>query len=115
MNSLGIKLTRKVANKNGETGTDSTHFTAVVAFVSTKKMIQVSKFENSEKLAEKVSNDNEKDWSHLKLPADIFAKATLPYDEMAKELANDTLNAAKLAFTNYKQDNQEYKFSMNAP
>lgn len=78
-------------------------------------MIQANKFENSEKLAEKVNNDNEKGWSYLKSPAGIFTEATLPYDEIAKKLANDTLNAVKLTFTNYKQDNQEYKFSMSAP
>lgn len=78
-------------------------------------MIQANKFENSEKLADKVNNDNEKGWSYLKSPAGIFTEATLPYDEIAEKLANDTLNAVKLTFTNYKQDNQEYKFSMSAP
>ena len=115
VDSLGVKLTKKVTDKNGEAGTDSTYLATAVAFASTKEVIQANKFENSEKLAEKVNNDNEKGWSYLKSPAGIFTEATLPYDEIAKKLANDTLNAVKLTFTNYKQDNQEYKFSMSAP
>lgn len=115
VDSLGVKLTKKVTDENGEAGTDSTYLATAVAFASTKEVIQANKFENSEKLAEKVNNDNEKGWSYLKSPAGIFTEATLPYDEIAKKLANDTLNAVKLTFTNYKQDNQEYKFSMSAP
>lgn len=114
VDSLGVKLTKKVTDKDGEAGSDSLYYATAVAFASTKEVIQANKFENSEKLEEKVNSDSEKGWSYLKSPAGIFTEATLPYDEIAEKLTNDTLNAVKLTFTNYNQDKQ-YKFSMSAP
>lgn len=63
-----------------------------------------------------MTSDSEKGWSYLKSPAGIFTEATLPYDKIHEELTNDTLNAVKLTFTNYNQENNnKYKFSMSAP
>ena len=56
----------------------------------------------------------EEDWTYIKSPAGIFTEATLPYDEIYEQLTNDTLNAVKLTFTNYKQTSS-YEFSMSAP
>ena len=56
----------------------------------------------------------EPQWTYIKSPAGIFTEAILPYDEIYKALSNDTLNAARLTFTNYNEKNN-YKFSMDAP
>lgn len=39
----------------------------------------------------------------------------MPYDAIYNELTNDTLNAVKLTFTNYNQDDSQNKFSVGAP
>ena len=57
---------------------------------------------------------SEKDWTYLKSPAGIFTQATLPYDEIYTQLANDTLNGASLSFTAYRQENK-HDFSMDMP
>ncbi len=114
VDSLGLKLTKKATDENGKAGSDSLYYATAVAFASTKEVIQANRFENSKKLEEKVNSDSEKGWSYLKSPAGIFTEATLPYATIAEELANDTLNAVKLTFTNYNQD-KTYKFSMSAP
>ena len=56
----------------------------------------------------------EKGWTYLKSPAGIFTEATIPYDKIAEEHPNDTLNAVKITFTNYAQDNKN-NFDMEAP
>lgn len=113
VDSLGVKLSKRVTDKNGKAGTDSIYSATAVAFASTKEVIQANKFENSEELANRVKEEG---WSYLKSPAGIFTEATMPYDQIAEELANDTLNAVKLTFTNYNQENdKKYEFSMSAP
>ena len=92
-------------------GTDSLYNTTQVLFASTKEVIQANRFENSEKLEDKVGDES---CTYIKSPAGIFTEATLPYDEIYEQLANDTLNAVKLTFTNYKQTST-YEFSMSAP
>lgn len=114
VDSVGLKLTKKITDKDGVAGSDSTYLATAVAFATTKEVIQANKFENSDMLTEKVESDSEKGWSYLKSPAGIFTEATLPYDEIAEQLSNDTLNAVKLTFTNYNQDKQS-KFSMGVP
>ena len=111
VDSLGVKLTKKVNDANGSIGDDSTYIGRQTIFASTKEVIQANHFENSDKLKEKAA---EKEWTYIKSPAGIFTEATLPYDEIYKELANDTLNAVKLTFTNYNEKSN-YKFSMNVP
>ena len=111
VDSLGVKLTKKVDDENGSIGEDSTYIGRQTLFASTKEVIQANHFENSDRLIEKA---NEKGWTYIKSPAGIFTEATLPYDEIYQELTNDTLNAVKLTFTNYNEKN-DYKFSMDAP
>ena len=91
--STGVKLKK-------QDGTDSTYYSTNTLFASTKEVTQVNHFLNSEKLSERI---NEKGWTYLKSPAGIFTQATLPYDEIYAQLANDTLNGARLTFTNYRQ------------
>lgn len=93
-------------------GTDSLYNTTQILFASTKEIIQANHFENSNLLKEKV--DNEKEWTYIKSPAGIFTQITMPYDEIYEQLSSDTLNAVRLTFTNYKQEDK-YKFSMSAP
>lgn len=111
VDSLGVKLTKKVNDASGSIGDDSTYIGRQTIFASTKEVIQANHFENSDKLKEKAA---EKGWTYIKSPAGIFTEATLPYDEIYEELANDTLNAVKLTFTNYNEKNN-YKFSMDVP
>lgn len=108
----GLKLLKKATDKNGEVGEDSTYLATATVFASTKEVIQANKFENrSQDVADRLA---EKSHTYLKSPEGIFTEATLPYDEIYGELANDTLNAARLTFTNYSQDSKN-RFSMSAP
>ena len=100
--STGVKLKKK-------DGTDSTYYSMQSIFSSTKEVAQVNHFTNREQLAAKAA---EKGWTYLKSPAGIFTQATLPYDEIYSQLANDTLNAARLTFTNYRQDDT-HDFAMS--
>lgn len=102
--TTGVKLQKK-------DGTDSTYYSMQTVFSSTKEVTQLNSFSNSSKLKEKAE---ETDWTYLKSPAGIFTEATLPYDEIYEQLANDTLNGARLTFTNYRQESK-YDFSMNVP
>lgn len=111
VDSLGVALKKKVTDENGQIGEDSIYYGAETLFASTKEIIQANQFANSEKLKEKAE---EKNWTYIKSPAGIFTEATLPYDEIYQELSKDTLNSAKLTFTNYNEKNN-YKFSMDAP
>jgi len=115
VDSLGVKLTKKITDKDGEAGTDSVYLATATVFASTKEVIQANKFDNSDKelLEAKIK---ETGWSYLKSPAGIFTEATLPYKDISEKLATDTLNAVKLTFTNYAQENNnKYKFSMSTP
>lgn len=105
VDSLGVKL--KKAD-----GTDSLYYSMATVFASTKEVIQANQFKNSKQLEAKYKETGH---TYLKSPAGIFTEATLPYEEIYNELPNDTLNAVKLTFTNYHEDNSKYKFSMSAP
>ena len=102
--STGVKLKK-------EDGTDSTYYSMQTVFASTKEVTQINHFLSSNKLKSKVG---EKNCTYLKSPAGIFTQATLPYDEIYAQLANDTLNGARLTFTSYRQEHKQ-DFSMNVP
>lgn len=93
-------------------GTDSLFYSTNTVFASTKEVIQANQFLNSKEL--ETIAENEKEWTYIKSPAGIFTQAIMPYDDIYKELAQDTLNAVKLTFTNYNEENN-YKFSMRPP
>lgn len=107
----GLALKKKSDDENGKAGEDSLYYSTATVFASTKEVVQANKFTNSDKLQERLQ---ETDWTYIKSPAGIFTESVLPYDEIYKELANDTLNAVKLTFTNYHQKDN-YEFSMSAP
>lgn len=103
--TTGLKLKKKDGSG------DSLFYSMNTVFASTKEVIQANQFKNSEKVAEKA---NEGGHTYIKSPAGIFTEAKMPYDDIYKELSKDTLNAVKLTFTNYNEENN-YKFSMSAP
>lgn len=111
VDSLGVALKKKINDDNGQIGDDSIYYGVQTLFASTKEVIQANQFANSNKMKEK---SEEPQWTYIKSPAGIFTEAILPYDEIYKALSNDTLNAARLTFTNYNEKNN-YKFSMDAP
>lgn len=90
--------------------TDSTYYSRRV-FASTKEVIQTNQFKNSELIEQRAKEPNH---TYLKTPAGIYTKATLPINEIAEKLSNDTINAVKLTFTHYNQQS-DYKFGMTAP
>ncbi|MDE6348657.1 MAG: DUF4270 domain-containing protein [Bacteroides sp.] len=92
-------------------GTDSLRYSTNTIFASTKEVIQANQFMNSDLIKEKAA---EPQHTYIKSPAGIFTEATMPYDEIYSQLANDTLNAVKLTFTNYNI-NSNYEYSMSAP
>lgn len=81
------------------------------SFISTKEVIQANQFTNSELLEERAK---ETDHTYIKSPAGLFTQVTLPIQDVADELKNDTLNYVNITFTNYAQNNTN-QFSMSAP
>lgn len=108
----GLKLTKKLTDENGAAGTDSIVEMQSSILASTKEVIQANSFANDRDILEAKVNEN--NWTYLKSPAGIFTEAEMPYDEIAEELANDTLNAVSLSFSNYHQEST-HDFSMDAP
>lgn len=105
VDSLGVKLIKK-------DGTDSLYYSMATVFASTKEVIQANQFKNSDLLKQRAEEPGH---TYLKSPAGIFTEAVLPFDEIQNKLTNDTLNAVKLTFTNYNQENNKYEFNMSAP
>ncbi len=102
--TTGVKLQKK-------DGTDSTYYSTQTLFASTKEVTQINRFVNSDRIQQKAAETGH---TYLKSPAGIFTQATLPYDDIYNQLANDTLNGARLTFTNYRQESK-YDFSMDTP
>ena len=102
--SLGVALKK-------QDGTDSLTVSSFTVFASTKEVVQANQFMNSDLIAQRAA---EEEHTYLKSPAGIFTEATLPYDKLYQDLAGDTLNAVKLTFTNYQQQDK-YRFSMSEP
>ncbi|MBE6286976.1 MAG: DUF4270 domain-containing protein [Mediterranea massiliensis] len=104
VDTLGVALKCK-------DGTDSLSYAYYTVFSSTKEVIQANQFLNSDIIAERVAEEGH---TYLKSPVGIFTEATMPYDQIHKELEGDTLNSVKMTFTNYNQESN-YEFSMDAP
>lgn len=111
VDSLGVAIKKKVTDSEGIAGEDSLYYSDQVVFASTKEVIQANRFANSDLIDKRVS---EQDNTYMKTPAGIFTAAYIPYDEIYKELGNDTINSIKLVFTNYDQKS-EYEYGMNVP
>lgn len=113
VDSLGVALKKQdgTLDENGQPA-DSLYYSMATVFASTKEVIQANQFMNSNIMDNIVKE--EKGWTYLKSPAGIFTEATIPYDKIAEEHPNDTLNAVKITFTNYAQDSKN-NFDMEAP
>ena len=107
--ATNVPYKRKQAGFENE---DSTAHTWRTEFASTKEVIQANQFLNSDKIQKLAAEDEH---TYIKSPAGIFTEAELPYDDIYQKLANDTLNAVKLTFTNYNKQDSPYEFSMSAP
>lgn len=107
----GIALKKKVTDDKGVEGADSVGLSTQVVFASTKEVIQANRFENSSKIDMRVAETGN---TYIKSPAGIFTSINIPYDRIAEELKNDTINSVNLVITNYDQES-EYDFSMSTP
>ena len=104
VDSLGYKL-------SCQDGSDSLQYLVSTAFSSTKEVLQASRFQSPE--TKRIAAE-ETGWTYLKSPAGIFTEITLPYEQIAAEHAADTINAVRLSFTNYRQDDGG-DYAMQAP
>lgn len=121
IDQIELRVIYEVYAKNDTTGInlkkynsdlDSTEY-RYSTFAVTKEIIQANSFKSDgNKIEEKL---NETDCTYLKTPAGIYTQAKLPLKDIRSKLSQDTLNVAKLTFTNYNQVNDNNKFSMNAP
>ena len=104
VDSLGYKM-------SCQDGSDSLQYLVSTAFSSTKEVLQASRFQSPE--TKRIAAE-ETGWTYLKSPAGIFTEITLPYEQIAAEHAADTINAVRLSFTNYRQDDGG-DYAMQAP
>ena len=100
-----------MTDESGVAGSDSIGLSTQIVFASTKEVIQANKFTNSSLLESKVAETGN---SYVKSPAGIFTAIHIPYDEIAEELKNDTINSVNMVITNYEQEN-EYVVNMKVP
>ena len=92
-----------------ESGKKDSLATAIATFSSTKEVLQVNKFSNSN--LQSLIDDNS--CTYLKTPAGIFTEVELPIIEIAEN--TDTLNVTKITFTRYNQKSDyQYKYSIPA-
>jgi len=82
------------------------------SFASTKEVIQVNNFENSDELAT-VADDP--DATYIKSPAGIFTKVKLPIQQIYDEREKDSLNSVRLTFTGYVQHDKDDIYAMSPP
>lgn len=84
-------------------------------FVATKEILQANKFNRDNESIQKRLQESQ--CTFLKTPAGIYTQAALPLKEIESQLSKDTINAVKLALTNYNQTSEygKYNFSMTPP
>ncbi len=84
-------------------------------FAATKEIVQANQFKNNDDLMHQRQQETE--WTYLKTPAGIYTQATLPLTKFEEQLSQDTINAVKLVFNHYTQENDynKYKYSISAP
>lgn len=92
----------------GSSGAKDSIANGIATFSSTKEVLQVNKFDNSN--LQGIVADNS--CTYLKTPAGVFTEVELPIDEITEN--SDTLNSVKIVFTRYNQQNST-KFSYKIP
>lgn len=110
VDSLGnFPIKRKAV---GHTDEDSTVYTVVSQFATTKEVIQANRFQNSDALETWITDTKH---TYLKSPAGIFTEVKLPLDSIIEFHKTDTLNSARVTFTNYNKVSSDKKYDMPPP
>ncbi len=110
VDSLGnFPIKRKAV---GHTDEDSTVYTVVSQFATTKEVIQANRFQNSDILQNWIADTKH---TYLKSPAGIFTEVKLPLDSIIEFHKTDTLNSARVTFTNYNKVSSDKKYDMPPP
>ena len=82
----------------------------VTQFAGSEEVLQVNRFyTDSTSLKALIAEET---WTYLKTPAGIFTEVTLPIDEIVADIEskNDSINAAKIAFSCYNNEESKYPF-----
>lgn len=78
------------------------------AFAGTEEVLQANRlYTDSTSIKALIAEDT---WTYLKTPASIFTEVELPIDEIVAK--DDSINAAKIHFTCYNNEEEEYKFGI---
>ena len=79
----------------------------VTQFAGSEEVLQSNRFNTKkETVAPLIADDS---WTYLKTPAGIFTEVELPIDEIINA-NNDSINAAKIAFACYNNEESDYPF-----
>ena len=79
----------------------------VTQFAGSEEVLQANRFNTKKETVTPLVADDS--WTYLKTPAGIFTEVELPIDEIINA-NNDSINAAKIAFTCYNNEDSEYPF-----
>ena len=80
----------------------------VTQFSGTEEVLQANRlYTDSTSIKALIAEDT---WTYLKTPASIFTEVELPIDEIVAK--DDSINAAKIHFTCYNNEEEEYKFGI---
>ena len=82
----------------------------VTQFIGTKEVLQVNRFYTDENSIDSLTKETEH--TYLKTPAGIFTEVEFPFDEIIEKEEGDSINAAKIAFTCYNNEETEYEFGI---
>lgn len=80
----------------------------VTQFAGTEEVLQANRFSTQD--FETLISDSS--CTYLKTPAGIFTEIDLPINEIIERQEGDSINAAKIAFTCYNNEDTEYKFGI---
>lgn len=107
----GLKLKKKYEKDANGAPVDSTDY-RYRSFNATKEILQANQFVSDQTILDQLIKDGTV--TYMKTPAGIFTEATIPVSDIENKLANDTINAVKLAFRHYNET-ETNPFGMKAP
>lgn len=84
-------------------------------FAATREIVQANSLQIDPAIIEQ--KINEPNYTYMKTPAGIYTQATMPFQQMSEELANDTLNVAKVTFSSFNDNmsNPEFAYPLEVP
>lgn len=84
----------------------------VTQFAGTEEVLQANRFYTDEKSVDSLAKET--GHTYLKTPAGIFTEVTLPIDSIKNDIKEkgDSINAAKIAFTCYNNEETKYEFGI---